>query len=344
MALWGGRGTYTVVVAHDTLAHLAGPLGRFMQYRARLCHVTVRICNGGVRVTDQQMESGGIGGPRNWAPEPEGTELVGRSLGLRWAVNARDLGGYRAADGRKLRRGVALRSDGLNHVTAEDLGPLGALGLRRVVDLRSADEVRDAGPDRLPDGVTMHHLPLQATDFDIYLMIRDALGDSSPQRQRALLGEGRAGAMMTGLYRWFVTDPVARERFAALLRLLAAPEGTPLLFHCSAGKDRTGWAAALLLTALGVDRETVLADYLLTNERSAPVVDRVLADLAARGLMREPELLLPVFRADRDYLDAAFAEVEAGWGGFDPFWREGLGLDDDVLTGLRVNLLDGGGR
>ncbi|WP_158834766.1 tyrosine-protein phosphatase [Streptomyces sp. NRRL S-350] len=290
-------------------------------------------------MADRQAESWRIGGARNRAPAPDGRTLVGRSLGLRGAVNARDLGGYRTADGRVLRHGVALRSDGLNHVTADDLRPLGALGLRQVVDLRSIGEVRAAGLDRLPGGVTLHHLPLLASAFDIHLMVRNALADSSPQRQRALLGGGGAAALMTGLYRWFVTDRVARERFAALLRLLAAPDGTPLLFHCSAGKDRTGWAAALLLTALGVDRETVLADYLLTNERSAPAVARVLDDFGARGLMREPELLLPVFRADGGYLDAAFAEVEAGWGGFDPFWREGLGLDDEVLAGLRVNLL-----
>ncbi|MFJ6617383.1 tyrosine-protein phosphatase [Kitasatospora sp. NPDC091335] len=311
-----------------------------MQYRARLCHVTVRICNGGARVVDQHTESGGFRNVRNASPESRGTSLVGRSLGLRGAINARDLGGYRAADGRILRRGVALRSDGLNHVTAEDLAPLGALGLRSVVDLRSMGEVRQAGLDRLPGGVTLHHLPLLAADFDIFLLIRDALADHSPQRQQALLGDGRAAALMTGLYRWFVTDPVARERFAALLRLLAAPDGPPLLFHCSAGKDRTGWAAALLLTALGVDRGTVLADYLLTNERSAPVVRRALDDFGARGLMSEPELLLPVFRADHGYLDAAFAEVETGWGGFGAFWREGLGLDDEVLAGLRANLLD----
>ncbi len=295
-------------------------------------------------MVDRQAESGRIGSTRNTAPEPGGTASVGRSLGLRGAVNARDLGGYLAVDGRALRHGVALRSDGLNHVTAEDLGPLGALGLRRVVDLRSMAEVREVGLDRLPGGVALHHMPLMATDFDIYLTIRDALADPSPQRQRVLLGDGRAAAMMTGLYRWFVTDALARERYAALLRLLAAPDGPPLLFHCSAGKDRTGWAAALLLTALGVERETVLVDYLLTNERSAPVVARALDDLRTRGLMHEPELLLPVFRADGGYLDAAFAEVEAGWGGFDAFWREGLGLDDDVLAGLRANLLDGSGR
>ncbi|MFE5584491.1 tyrosine-protein phosphatase [Kitasatospora sp. NPDC056531] len=294
-------------------------------------------------MTDRQIESERIGDARNALPEPDAAVLVGRSLGLSGAVNARDLGGYRTADGRAVRGGVALRSDGLNHVTAEDLGPLGALGLRRVVDLRSAEEIREAGPDRLPGSVTLHHLPLLATDFDIHLTLRSALSDRSARKQRALLGGGRAPAMMTGLYRWFVTDAQARERFADLLRLLAAPDGVPLLFHCSAGKDRTGWAAALVLTALGVDRETVLADYLLTNERSAPVVTRVLDDFGSRGLMREPELLLPVFRADRAYLDAAFAEVEAGWSGFDAFWREGLGLDEDVLTGLRTNLLDGGG-
>ncbi|WP_195911057.1 tyrosine-protein phosphatase [Streptomyces kaniharaensis] len=290
---------------------------------------------------------------------------VGRSLGLRGALNARDLGGYRTADGRVLRPGTVLRSDGLNHVTADDLDTLQALGLRHVVDLRSLDEVREAGPDRLPglppaelagdlpagttmtvesasgDGVTLHHLPVFAEEFDIYVTLRDALADRSPERQRALLGDGRAAAMMTGLYRWFVTDPVARERFGTVLRLLAAPDGPPLLFHCSAGKDRTGWVAALLLTALGVDRETVLADYLLTNERSAPIVGRVMDDFGTRGLMREPELLLPVFRADPGYLAAAFAEVEAGWPDFGAFWRDGLGLDDDVLAGLRANLLDG---
>ncbi|WP_327678776.1 tyrosine-protein phosphatase [Kitasatospora sp. NBC_00458] len=287
-----------------------------------------------------------------------------RSLGLLGAVNARDLGGYPTADGRVLRSGAALRSDGLNRLTGEDLGLLAALGLRQVVDLRSLEEVREAGPDRVPglpvaaiavsegpataitveraepDGMTLHHLPLFAVDFDIYATLREALADRSAEKQRALLGDGRAGAMMTGLYRWFVTDRIARERFAAVLRLLAAPGGAPMIFHCSAGKDRTGWTAAVLLTALGVDRETVYADYLLTNERAAAVVDAVVENFRARGLMSEPELLLPIFRAERDYLDAAFEEVEAGWSGFEAFWTDGLGLDDEVLAGLRANLLE----
>ncbi|MEV7776746.1 tyrosine-protein phosphatase [Kitasatospora sp. NPDC088351] len=315
-------------------------------------------------MTEQQTETPAIQhAGKTTQPSARAAEAA-RTLGLRGAVNARDLGGYRTADGRRLRHGVALRSDGLNRLTDEDLRLLGVLGLRQVVDLRSLDEVREAGPDRIPglpvaeiaaaelsatpitverttpDGVTLHHLPVFAAHFDIYVALRDALADRSPERQRALLGDGRATAMMTGLYRWFVTDPVARERFATVLRLLAAPDGPPLLFHCSAGKDRTGWTAAVLLTALGVDRETVFADYLLTNERSAAIVEAVVDGFGTRGLMREPELLLPVFRAERCYLEAAFEEVASGWVTFDKFWQDGLGLDDEVLAGLRANLLE----
>ncbi|WP_329496251.1 tyrosine-protein phosphatase [Kitasatospora herbaricolor] len=320
-------------------------------------------------MTDQQTETaapGAAGRAADVLPGGPLTDLAAaRSLGLRGAVNARDLGGYRTADGRVLRHGVALRSDGLNRLTDEDLDVLVGYGLRQVVDLRSLDEVREAGPDRVPglpvaeiaaaelsatpltvgrtapDGVTLHHLPVFAADFDIYVALRDALADRSPEKQRALLGDGRAAAMMVGLYRWFVTDPVARERFATVLRLLAAPDGAPLLFHCSAGKDRTGWTAAILLTALGVDRDTVFTDYLLTNERSAAIIEHIVDSFGTRGLMQEPHLLLPVFRADRAYLEAAFEEVAAGWTSFEEFWQDGLGLDDEVLAGLRANLLAG---
>ncbi|MFF7635664.1 tyrosine-protein phosphatase [Kitasatospora sp. NPDC008050] len=300
-------------------------------------------------------------------PERTGTaaaeELAARSLGLTGAVNARDLGGYRTVDGRVLRSGVALRSDGLNRLAEQDLPAFAALGVRHVVDLRSLDEVREAGPDRLPglpvadisavelsaeplrvsaadpDGITLHHLPVFAADFDIYVALRDALADRDPVKQHALLGDGRAAQIMVGLYRWFVTDPVARERFAAVLRLLAGPDSPPVLFHCTAGKDRTGWTAALLLTALGVDRETVYEDYLLTNVRSAAIVEHIVDSFGTRGLMADPSLLLPMFTAHREYLDAAFAEVESGWAGFAEFWRQGLGLDEAVLAGLRKNLL-----
>jgi protein-tyrosine phosphatase len=292
----------------------------------------------------------------------QSTEIA-RSLGLSGAANARDLGGYLTTDGAVVRHGVALRADALNRLTAEDGALLVAAGVRRVVDLRSTDEVREAGPDLIPGlpaadlvqlarstepvtvepvgpgGLTLHHLPVFAADFDIYVALRDALADRDADKQFALLGNGKAAGMMTGLYRWFVTDPVARERFAAVLRLLAAPDGPPVLFHCSAGKDRTGWVAALTLTALGVDRDTVFEDYLLTNTRSAALIGHIVESFGTQGLMKDPTLLLPVFRAERAYLEAAFEEVATGWTSFEHFWQAGLGLDDTVLAGLRANLL-----
>ncbi|MFE9422631.1 tyrosine-protein phosphatase [Kitasatospora sp. NPDC006697] len=285
-----------------------------------------------------------------------------RSLGLAGAVNARDLGGYRTADGRVLRHGVALRSDGLHRLQEADGALLGALGVRHVVDLRSLEEVRDAGPDLMPglavavlpldggdplvlpgvdpDSPTLHHLPVHARELDIAAVLRRTVAECDPVAARAELGDGGAARMMIGLYRWFVTDRVARERFATVLRLLAEPAAPPVLFHCTAGKDRTGWMAALLLTALGVDRETVLADYLETNVRVGALVDTLVASYGTRGLMAEPELLRPIFTADRSYLEAAFEEVEVGWADFHDFWRTGLGLDDAVLAGLRKNLLE----
>ncbi|MFJ6212151.1 tyrosine-protein phosphatase [Streptomyces sp. NPDC092296] len=298
-------------------------------------------------------------------PTPGQREMAARSLGLRGAANARDLGGYRTSDGRALRHGVALRSDALHRLTGPDLDTLTALGLRQVVDLRSLAEVRENGPDRVPGlpvaeldaaehsaepvtvsppepgGVTLHHLPIYSEHFDIYVALRDALAARDPAAQRALLGDGGGAAIMDGLYRWFVTDAVIRDRFARVLRLLAQPGGTPLLFHCTAGKDRTGWTAALLLTALGVDRDTVFDDYLLTNERHSGIVTQIMDSFGTRGIMQEPELILPVYRAEPAYLAASFAEVEAGWPSFDAFLVDGLGLDDSVRDGLRANLLTG---
>jgi len=288
------------------------------------------------------------------SPEPA------RSLGLRGAVNARDLGGYRTADGRTVRAGVALRGDALHRLTEQDLTVLADLGLRQVVDLRGLDEVRENGSDRLPglppeeiarvelsEGVTsigsgpirLLHLPVYSAEHDIYVALRDVLAGQDPVAQQALLGGGGGERIMSEMYRWFVTDPVIRSRFAETIRLLADPERAPLLFHCTAGKDRTGWTAAIVLTALGVDRDTVYADYLLTNERSAATMGRIMEMFTSRRILADPSLIRPVLSARAAYLDASFAAVEEGWASFEDFLSAGLGLDEPTLAAFRKNLL-----
>ncbi|WP_051942709.1 tyrosine-protein phosphatase [Streptacidiphilus rugosus] len=265
--------------------------------------------------------------------------VPGRSLGLQGAVNARDLGGYRNDEGRTVRAGVALRGDALHRATDEDIATLAALGLRTVIDLRGLNEVAQNGTDRVPEGAVLEAQPVYATDHDIYVALRDSLAGKDADAQRALLGDGGAERLMIEMYGWFVTDPEIRGRFAETVRALCRPERVPLFFHCTAGKDRTGWTAAIVLTALGVDRGTVYEDYLLTNDRTAALIARIMESMGTQGVMREPELMLPVMRADRAYLDAAFAAVAAGWPTFDAFLSDGLGLTDEDLEGLRKNLL-----
>ncbi|ROO88163.1 protein-tyrosine phosphatase [Actinocorallia herbida] len=250
----------------------------------------------------------------------------GSSLGLESAPNARDLGGYKTADGRSVRPGLVLRTEALHQLTDADQARLRALGVRDVVDFRGAPEIAMSGEDLLPDGVSYHHLPVVAEDHDIYTLIAPLVTDPDPALQRQVLGDGRAEAIMVDLYRWFVSDAEAREPFARALHLVERAE-KPVLFHCTAGKDRTGWLAALLLTALDVPRETILADYLLTNERQ-----RSLADLfQGHGSPIDPALLAPLLDVRAPYLEAAFDQADKEHGSVEAYLTDVLGADPDRL-------------
>ena len=119
--------------------------------------------------------------------------------------------------------------------------------------------------------------------------------------------------------------------------MIVTPGELPLLFHCAAGKDRTGWLAAVVLTALDVDRPTIAADYMRTAELNATGRDNTLARMASR--LDQPEILLPLLEVRLEYLEAAFLEADRSYGGMDGYLREGLGLTEDDLQRLRAVLL-----
>jgi protein-tyrosine phosphatase len=148
---------------------------------------------------------------------------------------------------------------------------------------------------------------------------------------------GGSAATMMALYRWFVTSPVARETFGTALRLVATPDALPLLYHCTAGKDRTGWLSAIILSALGVDRATIEADYLRTNDFNAAGNAYVLSVLANR--IDDTSVLVPLLEARLAYLEAAFAQAEEAYGGMDGYLRDGLGFSDQARATLRATLL-----
>ncbi|MGC4251356.1 MAG: tyrosine-protein phosphatase, partial [Sphingobium sp.] len=178
--------------------------------------------------------------------------LSDRLAHIEGAPNLRDIGGYRTMDGRWVRMGRIYRSDKLSRLTPEAVAQFAALDIGTVGDLRSASE-REKEPDRLPQGV-------QYRIFDI-------MGaQAAPGNFMKALMDGQGATMMQGINRELVGSATAQKEFAGLLGAMAA-SGRPFLYHCTAGKDRTGWASAVLLSILGVPRETVIYDYMISRER-----------------------------------------------------------------------------
>jgi protein-tyrosine phosphatase len=262
------------------------------------------------------------------------------SLGLVTAPNARDLGGHVAADGRRVRRGLLFRANALHRLTDADLAAVGALRLVSLIDFRHPHEIELIGPDRLPDPPPRRvvSLPLFDPEHDVFTMVTAVLNGGAENASVSRLRDGGSVTAMHELYRWFVEAPMARQAFGAALRLIADEAALPLLFHCTAGKDRTGWLATLVLGALGVERAAATEDYLLTNELNAASTAHVLATVADR--VDDPGWLLPLLQARREYLDEAFDAAQGRYGSLEGYLTGGLGLEPAILDQLRANLLE----
>jgi protein-tyrosine phosphatase len=263
-----------------------------------------------------------------WAPS--------RHVVLDGAVNVRDIGGYRTSYGLEVIRERLFRGDALSQLTGPDVERLDRLGLRTVIDFRTPGEVLLAGADRLPSGVAFVSLPVGGGDLgSVYELI--ASGDHD--RQRRALGDGRAASLMVEINREFVADARQREAFGAALRLVCSPGRLPLLYHCSGGKDRAGWMTAIALTCLGVPREVVLRDYLLSNDFHRTEYQRLRYDLVKTGIVADPELLRPLMEQSATYLGAAFEEAERRYSSFGRFVTDGLEISGEMVGELRQALL-----
>jgi len=194
-----------------------------------------------------------------------------RLVPLEGSFNFRDLGGYPGAGGRTTRWGRLYRADALHELTPEDVDRLRDLGLRTVVDLRTERELARTGRGPLePEGVAFHHLAV----------VQEGVGaDGSSDRSgegESMAAPAPAGDDLADRYLWYLD--VGRGALVEALTLLGGDDHYPLVFHCAAGKDRTGVLAALVLEILGVDRQLIVADYVITAERLRLIVDRWSAD------------------------------------------------------------------
>lgn len=268
--------------------------------------------------------------PELYAGMPE--HVKRRHLALEGAPNFRDLGGYATGDGRTVRWGLLFRSDNLAHLTDEDLEKVEALGIRLVCDFRGADE-RAQEPDRLPASRPPAVAELEISDpsfSSTALRERITSGNLESQDLRQLLID--ANRLFAGRF---------APQYAAMFERITRSENLPALVHCTAGKDRAGFASALILRTLGVPMETVVDDFLLTNHYTAAKIERTLLVIRVVSLLRaDPERVRPVLGVEPAFLAAAFDEIDARWGSFDRYRREALGLDDARLAAFRELALE----
>ncbi len=252
-----------------------------------------------------------------------------KPIALQGVCNFRDLGGLKTADGRTVRSGKIFRSDELSRLSDADLQSLRSLPLLTIVDLRIEWEI-NRHPDRTP--VSLLNKITCSMDTPAFMSafagrrggsldgvdpnLRNLLGDTDAKI--STLSTDQTRGAMREMYEILVVEPHCLEAYRRIFALLLKDNGTPLLFHCMAGKDRTGIVAALILFALGVDEETILEDYLLSNI----VVDKKYATQIALC-----PSLRSLFETRPEYLQAALAKIRNVSGSVDRFLREKIGVD-----------------
>ena len=234
-----------------------------------------------------------------------------RLLPVTGAYNMRDLGGYQAADNKQVKWNTVIRSGDLNTLTKEDIEYLASLPLRTDIDFRGQKE-KDAAPDKLPSTVRQC-IPLALETGDMSSMIGNIKEfDSS-----------RLSTILQEIYIYIIRH--AQDIYSWFFHILEDEASAPLLFHCSAGKDRTGIGAALFLSALGVDRETVMKDYMLSAEYIKGKYESIIQDHPA---------LEPLTTVKEEYLEAAFKVIDTEFGGMENYLVKHLNVDIPRLRQL----------
>jgi len=255
----------------------------------------------------------------------------GQSLGIESLPNLRDLGGYKTSDGATVAGKLVYRSSQLTDISEGDMKKLDSLNLKTDLDLRTAQE-RNPNPDQLPPGVNSIWLNVLADADQAGLAQLNSLMND-PKAANAALGGGKAEAVLKAMYRQFITLPSANKSYSQLFLTLADQKQLPALFHCTGGKDRTGWAAAAFLTLLGVPKETVMQDYLRTNDYVLPAVQKANAAFVQAG--GDPSIPSAIQGAKKEYLQAAFDEMTTKYGTIEQYFSKGLGIDASQQKALR---------
>lgn len=255
-----------------------------------------------------------------------------RKLPFQGSENFRDLGGYKTINGRAVKWGLIYRSDNLSELTPNDTLYLERLGLKRIVDFRSIKE-REAAPDRIaPDSpITIEPVPITIAAAD-----REFI---ETQLKAGTLQMHELPDMLITANRELVEQYTLIYR--AWIQSILEPNGLPMLFHCTAGKDRTGFGAAIVLAALKVPMETIMADYMATNTYTADSINKTLTIVNLSSFFQaDTEPLRSVLGVDKRFIKEAFKTIDKYYGSIDNYLEIGLGLTPAKQKQLQELLLE----
>ena len=249
-----------------------------------------------------------------------------RKIVLDGTSNTRELGGYKTEDGRSLKWGVLYRSDKLSELTDADQEYLLQLGIKRVIDFRSSEEKQNE-PDQLPSTLKYIEMPIEA-DGAIRPKVEAILKGDLNEDVGAILVETNKEFIsdFSGVYKGFIESLIENQE--------------PTLFHCTAGKDRAGFAAALVLLAVGVPEKIVIEDYMKTNKYTEETIQDYInkINLYSIGSV-EAELLRPLLGVEERFIRAALDEIKQKYGSVENFIRDELKIRDESIIELKNFLL-----
>ena len=242
-----------------------------------------------------------------------------REVKLQGAVNFRDLGGYKTKEGKHVKTAVIYRSAALNTLSDADIAKVADLNIKYDFDFRGPYEVKTA-PDKIPANTKRISLPAGSEN----------VGDSNYMKNM-----GRYMKSDSFLISFYTVLTPFKDRYAPLFdSLLANKFSSPILFHCTAGKDRTGIAAALILYALGVDEETIFNDYEATNYYRRNENAKAIAQMTKYYGLDE-KTATSMMGAKRSYIQSTFTTIKSQYGTIDNYLEKVMGLNDKKIKQLR---------
>ncbi|MFQ6577256.1 tyrosine-protein phosphatase [Enterococcus casseliflavus] len=245
---------------------------------------------------------------------------------LERAANVRELGGYQTTNGTTIKRKKLIRSAAINELTASDQAVLANYGVNQVIDFRSIAEA-NAQPDRPIATAKQLFLPIFKED--------ETMVSLSPESLKQRLEDGEdAEEQMKKVYRHFVESDYARQQYRQFFdHVIANAEGEgATLFHCTAGKDRTGFGAFLLLHVLAVAPTTIKEDYLATNRYLAPMTQHLPQELLTA--------ITVLMSAKESFLDESLAAIDQHFGSVDQYLLQGLGVTKEEQAYLNAQLTE----